>query len=97
MIEQLLNFLEQTGFAQMSWGNAIMIVIGIIFISLAIVKDYEPLLLLPIGFGILTCDTTDQARERCGGKVGNKGWEAAMATLEMSSLLSAIGESKESD
>lgn len=37
----------------MTWGNALMIVIGIIFISLAIVKDYEPLLLLPIGFGVV--------------------------------------------
>lgn len=42
---------------------------------------------LPIGFGLLTCDTTDQARERCGGKAGNKGWEAALAALEMSDLL----------
>ncbi len=47
------KFLETTGFAQLEWGNAIMIVIGMIFIGLAIIKDYEPLLLLPIGFGIL--------------------------------------------
>ena len=37
----------------MTWGNAMMIVIGIIFICLAIIKDYEPLLLLPIGFGVV--------------------------------------------
>jgi oxaloacetate decarboxylase beta subunit len=37
----------------MTWGNFIMIVIGIVFISLAIIKDYEPLLLLPIGFGAI--------------------------------------------
>jgi oxaloacetate decarboxylase beta subunit len=49
----LTQFLKTTGFSQMEFGNAIMIVIGIIFISLAIIKDYEPLLLLPIGFGIL--------------------------------------------
>ena len=47
------NFLETTGFSQMNWGNAIMIVIGLIFIGLAIIKDYEPLLLLPIGFGVI--------------------------------------------
>ncbi len=47
------QFLETTGFAQMTWGNAIMIVIGLVFISLAIIKDYEPLLLLPIGFGVI--------------------------------------------
>jgi oxaloacetate decarboxylase beta subunit len=37
----------------MTWGNGVMIVIGLIFIGLAIRKDYEPLLLVPIGFGIL--------------------------------------------
>ena len=52
-MDMLLKFLDGTGFSLMSWGNAIMIVIGIVFITLAIVKDYEPLLLVPIGFGIL--------------------------------------------
>ena len=47
----LFDFLTTTGFASLTWGNAVMIVIGILFISLAIVKDYEPLLLVPIGFG----------------------------------------------
>lgn len=49
----LIEFLKTTGFAEMTLGNAAMIVIGIVFISLAIVKDYEPLLLLPIGFGVI--------------------------------------------
>ncbi len=49
----LLDFLGSTGIAQMTWGNLIMIVIGLFFISIAIIKDYEPLLLVPIGFGIL--------------------------------------------
>jgi oxaloacetate decarboxylase beta subunit len=49
----LLHFLNTTGFAQMTPGNFIMIVIGIFFIALAIIKDYEPLLLLPIGFGAI--------------------------------------------
>ncbi len=48
-----LNFLTTTAVATMTKGNALMIVIGIIFLSLAIVKDYEPLLLLPIGFGVV--------------------------------------------
>ncbi|HCK12230.1 MAG: glutaconyl-CoA decarboxylase subunit beta [Gemmatimonadetes bacterium] len=47
------EFLNTTGFAQMTVGNIIMVIIGIIFISLAITKDYEPLLLVPIGFGII--------------------------------------------
>lgn len=49
----LFDFLQTTGFYLMEWGNATMIVIGIVFIALAIMKDYEPLLLLPIGFGII--------------------------------------------
>lgn len=49
----LLHFLSTTGFAEMTPGNFIMIVIGIVFIALAIIKDYEPLLLLPIGFGAI--------------------------------------------
>jgi carboxybiotin decarboxylase len=52
-MELLQSFLSATGFALMTWSNALMIVIGIIFITLAIVKDYEPLLLLPIGFGVI--------------------------------------------
>ncbi len=49
----LLEFLKTTGFATMTWGNLLMIVIGLIFITLAITKHYEPLLLLPIGFGAI--------------------------------------------
>ena len=45
------EFLQTTGFASMTLGNLIMIVIGIVFICLAIRKDYEPLLLVPIGMG----------------------------------------------
>jgi 6,7-dimethyl-8-ribityllumazine synthase len=41
----------------------------------------------PIGFGIITADTLEQARERAGGKVGNKGVEAAVAVLDMIDLL----------
>ena len=49
----LLKFLQTTGFGLMEPGNAIMIVVGLVFIALAIIKDYEPLLLLPIGFGVI--------------------------------------------
>ena len=41
---------------------------------------------IPAGFGVLTCDTLEQALERAGGKAGNKGREAAVSTLEMASL-----------
>lgn len=46
---------------------------------------------LPIGFGLLTCDTHEQAEARAGGAVGNKGREAALATLEMIDLGHRLG------
>jgi oxaloacetate decarboxylase beta subunit len=49
----LFQFLGASGFATVSWGNLLMIVIGLVFITLAITKHYEPLLLLPIGFGAI--------------------------------------------
>lgn len=45
---------------------------------------------LPVAFGVLTCDTPDQAVERAGGKAGNKGWDAAMAALEMADLFARL-------
>lgn len=41
---------------------------------------------MPVIFGVLTCDTMDQAIDRAGGKAGNKGWDAALAAIEMVSL-----------
>ncbi|MCT4614190.1 MAG: sodium ion-translocating decarboxylase subunit beta [Marinifilaceae bacterium] len=49
----LLNFYEFTGFANVTWGHILMVIIGLIFIYLAIRYDYEPLLLIPIGIGII--------------------------------------------
>jgi 6,7-dimethyl-8-ribityllumazine synthase len=45
---------------------------------------------VPMGFGVLTCDTLEQAVDRAGLKAGNKGFEAALAALEMASLKKAI-------
>ena len=53
MEESLLKFLESTGFANFTPGHLLMIAVGCVFIYLAIRKHYEPLLLIPIGFGIL--------------------------------------------
>ncbi|MBQ2966266.1 MAG: sodium ion-translocating decarboxylase subunit beta [Bacteroidales bacterium] len=53
VIESLQQFLQYTGFANMTWQHIIMIAIGIAFISVAILKDWEPLLLVPIGFGMI--------------------------------------------
>ncbi|MFO7586948.1 MAG: sodium ion-translocating decarboxylase subunit beta [Gemmatimonadota bacterium] len=52
-MEILLDFLATGAFGHFRWGNLVMIVTGCIFLALAIRKDYEPLLLVPIGFGIL--------------------------------------------
>jgi 6,7-dimethyl-8-ribityllumazine synthase len=41
---------------------------------------------LPVSFGVLTCDTLEQALERSGAKAGNKGFEAAMAAVESADL-----------
>lgn len=45
---------------------------------------------VPVGFGVLTCDTSEQAAERAGGKAGNKGWDAALAALEMADLFARL-------
>ena len=51
---------------------------------------------VPVTFGILTTDTLEQAIERAGSKAGNKGWEAALAAVEMANLLKEISLSHES-
>lgn len=45
---------------------------------------------LPIIFGVLTTDTLEQAIERAGSKSGNKGWDAALAAVEMANLMGAV-------
>ncbi|MFI3262570.1 MAG: sodium ion-translocating decarboxylase subunit beta [Rikenellaceae bacterium] len=49
----LSDFLGYTGFANAEWGHLAMIVVGLFFIYLGIAKHFEPMLLVPIGFGIL--------------------------------------------
>ena len=51
--ETLNNLLHQSAFLNMSWGNVLMISVALIFMYLAIAKEYEPLLLVPISFGML--------------------------------------------
>jgi 6,7-dimethyl-8-ribityllumazine synthase len=46
---------------------------------------------VPHAFGVLTCDTLEQAIDRAGLKMGNKGFEAALAAVEMASLKQAVG------
>lgn len=50
---------------------------------------------VPLGFGLLTCDDMTQAEERAGGAHGNKGWDAALAALEMADLFARLDASSE--
>jgi Na+-transporting methylmalonyl-CoA/oxaloacetate decarboxylase beta subunit len=52
-MEGLEQFLQFTGFANVTILHIIMICVGLFFIYLAITKEYEPLLLIPIGFGVI--------------------------------------------
>ncbi len=47
---------------------------------------------VPVTFGVLTTDTLEQAVERAGTKAGNRGWDAALAAIEMANLLRALGD-----
>ena len=53
MLDRIEQFFSSTGFAGLYWGNLVMLIIAGILIYLAIRKKYEPLLLIPIGFGVL--------------------------------------------
>lgn len=53
IIQTLENLVRQTAFFNLTWGNYLMIVVALIFLYLAVKRGYEPLLLLPIAFGML--------------------------------------------
>ena len=53
IFDSLSQFWQFTGFANCTWQHLVMIAIGIIFVTLGIVKEWEPMLLVPIGFGIV--------------------------------------------
>lgn len=50
---------------------------------------------VPVGFGLLTCDNLAQAQARAGGEHGNKGWDAALAALEMADLFDRLDATDE--
>ncbi|MBM4146364.1 MAG: 6,7-dimethyl-8-ribityllumazine synthase [Nitrospira sp.] len=45
---------------------------------------------VPIAFGVITCDTIEQAVERAGTKSGNKGWDAAITAIEMAQIMKKL-------
>ncbi len=56
MLELLTNFLSNTGFANLTWQYLVMIGMGCLLLYLGIVRGFEPLLLVPIGFGCILCN-----------------------------------------
>ena len=81
VVEFLKAFLQSTGIATFftgtGWMNLIMIVVGLVFLYLAIKKDFEPYLLIPISFGIILVNllpeiyiTTNEAGETVRGLLG---------------------------
>ena len=53
LMDNLQQFWHLTGFYNATWEHFVMLAVGLFFIWLAIKKDFEPMLLVPIGFGIL--------------------------------------------
>ena len=53
IVDTLGNLLHQTAFLNLTWGNYVMILVAFVFLYLAIAHDFEPLLLVPIAFGML--------------------------------------------
>ncbi len=71
----LTNLWEQSGFGNLVWQNLVMIGVAIFFLFLAIKKKYEPLLLVPIAFGILLANLpgADVMLDTTGGQLGSYG------------------------
>jgi len=65
-VQELIQFIQTTGFLNFSWGNVVMIIAGLVFIWLAITKGFEPLLLVPIGFGIVIGNIPGVAEQGLG-------------------------------
>ena len=70
----LINLAHQTAFFNLTWGNYVMILVACVFLYLAIKKGYEPLLLIPIAFGMLLVnmypDIMAEAEETSNGIAG---------------------------
>ena len=64
--ETMMNLAAQTGFAFLKPGNFIMILVALVFLYLAIAKGYEPLLLVPISFGMLLVNLYPSIMEEGG-------------------------------
>ncbi|MCR4593782.1 MAG: sodium ion-translocating decarboxylase subunit beta [Clostridiales bacterium] len=78
--EVLKGLWESSGFALLSWQNGVMFLVAVIFLFLAIVKKFEPLLLVPIAFGMILANLpgTDIMLDVTGGQLGDLSGAAAV-------------------
>jgi oxaloacetate decarboxylase beta subunit len=67
--ESILRLLSETGFANIAIGNVAMLAVGCLLIILAIMKNYEPLLLIPIGFGAIMANLPGSGVMEDGGGI----------------------------
>lgn len=65
-MQELIQFVQTTGFLNFSWGNLLMMGFGLLFVWLAITKGFEPLLLVPIGFGMVIGNLPGVAEQGLG-------------------------------
>lgn len=65
-MQELLQFIQTTGFMNVELGNIIMIAAGLLFVYLGISKEFEPLLLVPIGFGMIVGNIPGVAEQSLG-------------------------------
>ena len=81
----LVDFWGYTGFANATPGHLFMLLIGLFFIYLAVAKEFEPMLLIPIGFGILIGNipfNMDQTGQFSGGTELQNYWFAGFVPSE---------------
>jgi carboxybiotin decarboxylase len=67
MLDRIVEFFQGTGYAGLYWGNIVMFIVAGVLIYLAIRKRYEPLLLIPIGFGIVLANIPQTGLMEEGG------------------------------
>ena len=89
LIEIISDFWQNTGFALMEYGHVVMLLISLVLLYLAIAKGFEPLLLLPIAFGILLANLpgADLMKEPIVEIVKNSNGDLVSETRELGGLL----------
>ena len=76
--ETLSNLIHQTAFFNLTWGNYLMIAVACVFLFLAIKKGFEPLLLVPIAFGMLLVNIYPDIMCKSGRHVQRCWWSSAL-------------------